>query len=461
MKKCIAIIPLVILLVFVTPFSVAATELPDNVTNQTFSISMELSNGQTFIQPNFFKFGIAYQVVFSILTNGIDSFNTMVENAFAFSVLCEWDFDMYIMHPKGMTIDYMNFRDLWQYYDESSSFDYTLTGEVLWMNIESTDMTYEFDDSYSRTNTVEVTFSKFNDVPWNATAYTFIVPSETVPQNASSYLIPYGVFVTRQDSNTTPVNPGGGVPGGGEDNSLYDVWYDESASFADNVASINTTFRESLAAATTDDERMFYAAFAQYQLDIVKQQSDEAFVGSSEELFNINFYRPIYDFMSGLFPLSNCIQEMSDGYRSLLTQCSTVEQGIYVSTLYQVAQEELYRQAQLKATQRLNSAISDEEMDATSDYYAAEDQLLSMFKIQDLEDTVNYNQWFNLLMERPSEVSTYRAILDYFLTDASWSYWITLPMSFMIVSIVLGTGISLYASSKRKSGSDGGKSGGG
>lgn len=453
MFKRLLIIPLIALIVFVTPLSVFASDLPSNVTNSVYKFELEMSNGAKFVCPERYNFGVASQTAYCILTNGIDSINTMTSITYDFTLT--QDYDVYIMAPRNITgMDFANaFPMLIDYSSWNENFDYTLTSMVTLMNIESTDSTYSIDDSRSYENTIDVTFYKFNNVPATVVPYTIILPSFLTWLNASTTLVPFGVFVTRLGDNTTPIPPGGGTEG-----TLFDPWYDPDASFSDNVESINDKFREAVSSAETPDEQLFFTAYAQYQLDLIKDQSDDKFLGTMDH-FTYQLDDAMRLFEMGL-NFQDCLTRMSGAYVDGLRMCESPDQGTYMTTVYQARQQEMYHLAQVRAGQRLDNAISDAEMNEAADYYAAEEDLISQFSIQQLKDTVNYNMFFNLLMDRSTEVGTYRTILDFFLNEAAWRYWITIPMTFIIVSIVLGTGLKVATSSKGKKSSGGGKGSG-
>lgn len=139
---------------------------------------------------------------------------------------------------------------------------------------------------------------------------------------------------------------------------------------------------------------------------------------------NVNGYRTALD-------------QFSTAYVEALKTAETPEQGDYITTIYQIKQQQLTNQAVINSTHAVQRVIKQEDLDSVTELDQLEESMFSELTVQRLQDTLDYNLWFNRL--DVAEAMTYRAIFDYFLNEAAWAYWIVVPMTFLIVSALLGT----------------------
>lgn len=250
--------------------------------------------------------------------------------------------------------------------------------------------------------------------------------------------MPLGIFVTSYDPF-----------------SIYDSWTDPDLSYSDNVNTISSTLKALLEGANTVDEKIFFTGLAQYQLENFVVSSNCDFVDNGI-IFSNELDSVLSDFNSFNIDYITALEDFSDLYISSLEEAETIEQGNYITSIYQIKQQALQQFALKHASDRLNAVVTDDDREFMDNYYASEDALLSQLSLQRLEDTITYQEWFNIASD--SESLVFKSIYDWFFTDSSFRYWLVVPMTFVIVSILLGTTIRMSGRFIRNSDRNGGDS---
>ena len=254
--------------------------------------------------------------------------------------------------------------------------------------------------------------------------YNFVDSSDT----SIGYGLPFGVFV----SNYEGFDP-------------FGSWTDPDAPFDENVDNISSTLDYVIDSTTSIYDRIFFTGFADYQLNNLIVSSDLDFVEEAE-VFNSTLDDIITDMNTRAANVNGyraSLSKFSDEFVKALQKADTPEQGAYITAVYQAKQQQLTNNALINSTHAVQRVISQEELDTVTELDRLEESMFSELSLQKLEDTVYYNQWFNLL--NSAEAMTYRTIFDFFINGAAWAYWIVVPMTFLIVSALLGTSIRVLS----------------
>lgn len=236
--------------------------------------------------------------------------------------------------------------------------------------------------------------------------------------------LPFGLFVTDYEAL-----------------DLFGSWYDPSLPFLDNVSSINTTLKVALEGTSSIYEKIFFSNYAQYQLDSLANSSnlsymDEVNLMASQLDIVLD---TMSDVNSDLGDYRVALNEFSDIYVEALRTAETPEQGEYITSVYKAKQEELYQRAIINANMRLTEVVTAEDINAVRDLNSIDKEFFSELSLQRLQDVVYYQDWFNLASN--TDAMIYRSVIEWFFKDASFNYWLIIPMTFGIVSVLLGTTI--------------------
>lgn len=263
--------------------------------------------------------------------------------------------------------------------------------------------------------------------------YNFVDSSDT----SIGYGLPFGVFV----SNYEGFDP-------------FGSWTDPDAPFDENVDNISSTLDYVIDSTTSIYDRIFFTGFADYQLNNLIVSSDAAFVEEAVA-FNSTLDDIITD-MNNYAANANgyraALSKFSDEFVKALQKADTPEQGDYITAVYQAKQQQLTNNALINSTHIVQRVITQDDLDTVTELDQLEESMFSELTVQRLQDTLDYNLWFNRL--DAAEAMTYRSIFDYFLNTAAWAYWIVVPMTFLIVSALLGTVIRLAGRPRRSSRGD-------
>lgn len=344
--------------------------------------------------------------------------------------------DVYVAYPYAYSTD--NFVGDWEFYHDSTGdfYDPAVAMYGVYGNIDFSLQWYDVTVADPGGRTGAFYFFKFSGMP--AGTYQIHVPYNEFWFEFTEPVVgcAYGVWVTE-------LNPGGGS------GSYFDIWFDPNAPLDQQLDDITNTLKDAIDSTDLRDLKSFYTIFAQYQLSYALKVSDERFVISvrsfSDELDSI-----IADFRNQDIDYSTALSDMSDSFVEALQTAETPEQGNYITNVYGVKQQLMHEMALTQAQARLESAISDEEMDEADDYYNREEDLIGQFNMQQMEDLVDYQQWYNLL--DAGEADLYKSIYDWFFNSSSFKFFIVVPITLSIITIIMGTRIkhpSAPAESKR------------
>lgn len=465
MRK-IMIIPLVILIIVITSFPVSAITSNNDVYIDFYGRGVQSGAVTTFHPMTSLSTGSLYylrlqQSAVMEQWTGIDyDYSPQVlskptlsnfEIQLAFLVTA----DIYICLP--FSVPTSSFGSLGSYYDADGAFGSYQSGSGYQVNVGTSTyssylydtLTLEYTSEYP--STMYWYFYKFNDVP--AGSYVISIPMNLLFEYssgvyyASPWYFGFGCIAEKipddsGSSSSTPIGGGSGGSGGG--NTFLDPWFSPDADLTTNMESIADTLDAAIASAGTVFEQIFYACYASYQLEQIVFVSDQHNVQQTK-VFNTSLDNVISNFDSGATDYPTSLDQMSVNYKTALETAETPEQGNYITAVYQAKQQELLGKAMQDAGDKVKEVITDEDLTDLDDYTKLESELLDQLDIQQLEDTLDYKIWLNLLPY--DEAMTYRTIFDFFVNDAVWRWWILIPFMFTIVSIILGTGVSMVGRS--------------
>lgn len=462
-------IPLVILIIVITSFPVSAISSNNDVYIDFYGRGVQSGAVTTYHQMPSISTGSLYyfrvqQYAASEQWTGIDFDYSPVPlvqpTLTSFDIQCAFlvAADLYICLPFSVTVD--SFGALASYYDAGSSFGSYQSGSCYQLNVgTSTYSNYPYDSvylDYSSTSPASMYwyFYKFNDVP--AGSYIVSIPMSRMFEYydgtgyISNWYIGFGCIAEKipddsGSSSSSPIGGGSGGSGGSSGgNTFLDPWYSPDADLTSNMESITDTLDAAISSAGSVFEQIFYACYASYQLEQIVFVSDQNNVQQSK-VFNTSLDNVISNFDSGATDYPTSLDQMSVNYKTALQTAETPEQGNYITAVYQAKQQELLGKAMQDAGDKVKEVITDEDLTDLDDYNKLESELLDQLDIQQLEDTLDYKIWLNLLPY--DEAMTYRTIFDFFVNDAVWRWWILIPFMFTIVSIILGTGVSMVGRS--------------
>lgn len=282
----------------------------------------------------------------------------------------------------------------------------------------------------SRLESFNVSYLCFKDVPCQSFSY-LDNSTGTDPQHYI-YRVS-GIYINRS--------------GGGTVSDIFNDYQSGNISFSDAVSSVRDTTNTNVSQSQSNDEKIFHLLNGEFTLDQILLASDDKVLQKLHDSLIPTLNTQISYFKSGTQTLSTTLLKFSNSYSNALSSAETAEQGNLISSAYSFKLDQLRLTAEYLAKDRLDSAISDVEMQEISDYYTAEDNLLAQFDIQQFKDALTFDLWFQQL--DLVESNSYKSIFDYIINESPIKLYITIPLALLIVSILLGTRLR---SSSHKSG---------
>ena len=151
-------------------------------------------------------------------------------------------------------------------------------------------------------------------------------------------------------------------------------------------------------------------------------------------------------FANGEINLSNAMNSLSSDFTSALSGAQTVDEAQAVTAVYQANLKKLEVRNELQMMQVFDDAMTDEEFQQIQDYYAAEEELVNAFEVAEFESQLQFENWFLLLNQ--TEAFNYKRFFDYLLNDSDIRYFIIIPLTMGLVSIIMGTTMRVRPSSR-------------
>ena len=156
----------------------------------------------------------------------------------------------------------------------------------------------------------------------------------------------------------------------------------------------------------------------------------------------------INSFASGDVTLKYAMDTMQTDFSDALSGAQTVDEAQAVTAVYQANLKQLELQSQFQLMEGLDGVLSDEEVQKSDDYYAAEEELVNAFDVAEFESQLQFDNWFLHLNQ--TEVFNYKRFFDYLLNDSNIRYFIIIPLTMGLVSIIMGTTMRVRPSSRGK-----------
>ena len=151
-------------------------------------------------------------------------------------------------------------------------------------------------------------------------------------------------------------------------------------------------------------------------------------------------------FANGEINLSNAMSSLSSDFSSALSGAQTVDEAQAVTAVYQANLKKLEVRNEIQMMQVFDDAMTDEEFQQIQDYYAAEEELVNAFDVAEFESQLQLDNWFLLLNQ--TEAFNYKRFFDYLLNDSDIRYFIIIPLTMGLVSIIMGTTMRVRPSSR-------------
>ena len=325
----------------------------------------------------------------------------------------------------------LDFSSLAPYYNSSESFSVTE-----YFDTPKIDYNVDINNGYTIMSTTTVSTS---NISWGLTYLCFdnvpagtysIIDSSNIQQSYANYQRAYinlcpGVFITTGTSVTDVVNS----------------YINGESSFSDTLSNLSSTVSNSISNASSSAEKQFLVSLGQFEMDRLVLVSNDKNMSQVQNTLVPSLNTSVNSFASGSCSLEDSLTSLNNSFGSSLSSAETPEQAILVSTQYQIALKRLEIQAQIKAAQNLDDAISDDEMSEFQDYYESESTLIESFEIEQFKSQIALDTW---MLQLPSdEAAEYKRFFDYILNESEFRFFIIVPMCCGLIGLVLGTRIRL------------------
>lgn len=331
----------------------------------------------------------------------------------------------------------LDFSSLAPYYNPSESFSVTE-----YYNTPKIDYNVDINNGYTIMSTSTVSTS---NISWGLTYLCFDnVPSGTYVISDSSSI--------NQTPQKAYINlcPGVFVSSGTSFSDIVNSYINGESSFPDTLSNLSSAVSNSISNSSTYAEKQFHVSLGQFELDRLVQASNDKSLSNITETMQPSLNNTIDNFVSGSSTLESALGSLASTFDTQLGLAETPEQAQTVAITYQVALKKLELQAQIKAAQNLDDAISDDEMSEFQDYYESESTLIESFEIEQFKSQIALDTW---MLQLPSdEAAEYKRFFDYILNESEFRFFIIVPMCCGLIALVLGTRIRL--SGRRESAHD-------
>lgn len=265
--------------------------------------------------------------------------------------------------------------------------------------------------------------------------------TDTNPADSDFYIGVYaveGVDPNAPDWSSDPV--------GGFEHGYYD--------FEEALNQLITNMENILDYSMNYEYNNFYVNYTSTQIEILKSKSDIKY-NSVVSSFDENAESIIQEYEdSGSVDPSPYIDELSMFFTDSLSQAVTSEQGTYLSSIFQNLLAKLQLAFDFNYKKELDEVVSDEEietnhtkLDHVSMLEVFEKDARELFQQSEYENILNFLDWLDAL----GDASNYRNIFNFFFNDSGYiKYFLTIPLSLVLVSLVLGTTTSVFRSNRRE-----------
>lgn len=429
------IIPFILILSLLFTFPSAA--VPENIYDTSIDIVYQLSSGLASMPSGTVSSGFLMSNAFwsSTSENYVGLMN--------YSGTVPFTYDLYIAVLTS-NLSFIQFEGIDQYYYPAGNLQETLTVRSNLFNYSSG--SFVANTPFNVNTTESITFCYFKDVPAGT---TFLVNDvNPYPPTGIAYV---HAFSSAANANVLFVQFVFGAYFGytkvsGDD--LVDAYANGSISLQDAISGINSIVKDSISGTTDYTQSTLNVLVGQSQIDELLRLSDNKSLSNVQQSIVPAFDSAIDSYIAGTVSIDDTLLNFNSILQDGLSSSDTVEQGTLVNTTYQLKLQELQIQAQLKAKNRLDDAISDEDVSQFDDYYASEDELIQKFDIADFKSQIDFDTW--MLQLPTQEALEYKKFFDYILNDSPFRFFIVVPMTCGLISLILGTRIRLSGRSSSR-----------
>lgn len=456
LKRILAILMVVALLgtAFVNVvFGATGDTWPGNDLNRSYSLNLQFSNSVTVAMGSSISRSLGVPVFFQSNSTTV-TFNTV---SVSFT----------IDEPSTVWIGAYNNAGSWYpdpnydvgslstYYNQALSYEGSLVYNYRYL----VDATYGNLISTTENYSASTYVACFSNVPAGTYTYTY---------NPSLRYCTSAIFVDAIDNGGSGGDPGddtsGSVSSGSSGASgAIDIYYPMGS---DRIGVWNTLLNainsyngsaaqlSSILNSIDDLARwgdLLGVSMAEYALSLFSERG--ALVSGVVDTF-ISYAEDVLEsYTNNELTVAESAVELSDFFSTQLENCGTVSEAMLLGSVYTAWNQKLLILALFGlGNVVLEEGIPDSDEEFAQDYYDREKEMLALFNNQQFSASIDLKNYVNSL--NSSSVGTFKSWLDYLINDSFFNPFISIPLSLILVSVVLGTRI-VFRRSSSGGGSDG------
>lgn len=340
-----------------------------------------------------------------------------------------------------------------QYYDQSLSFEGTLTYNYRY-NINTSN---GFITGSIENVPLSTFVACFKDVPSGTYSFTY-TPNQKFTTLAI-FVDATGGGSGGGSGGDTPTEPDPPVTGssnnvyypmGAERVTLWGELLDAINNFDGLAESRNAIYTKIDAMSSWGD--LLGVMMADYALNLFSEKSGlfsgvvSDFISNAEAILN--------RYNNNEIDSSQSAYQLSDLFSAQLVKCGTVSEALYLSSVYQAWNQKLLIICLSFDTDPVvfDNPITPTDKDAFVSHEQKEQALMSLFNLEQYKAQISVNNFTASLSA--NSTAQLRAWLDYIINDSFFSPFITIPVSLLLVTSILGTSIVIIRRRSRSSGGE-------
>ena len=430
MVRRILAIPLAVV-VAIAVFLCPVFSIPINDVSGVIDCYFQTYSGSSFGNPYIYSLPLGSIRSFGFYNYSQASYYGSVNYSSSDSV----SFDLYIAVLTA-SIPNLSFPTLDQYYYPDRNLVDSLSIDAQFTFLS--DSEYIFPPTFTTSFQEDITFLCFKGVP-SGTDFLVVDNNPAKPNDKGTN----GVGVTLEDGNFYPLFTFGYFLTSSyvSVDSVLSDFSSGDIDFSKALDELNFVTDSNVSNSNTTDEKIFNLLLGQSSIERLILLSDDKSLSYIFDNSLRSFDDAIYGYKIGSFSLSGSLEYMSYIFNSSLSHCDSPDQGLLLNSLYQMSLDKLEFESRQKAFEKLDSAVSDDQLSEADDYYQSEEELIDMFEVAEFESALDFQLWFNTLP--PSETIEYKKFFDFLLNDSSIRMFLVVPISLILVRILLGTRLVL------------------
>lgn len=406
---CVVLVAALSIPVFATPEDSPTFPYPENDVAGSAVVRFFPSVASAPVDPNItssvtLSFGELWYAYFNS-SSYFDDYTIFTDLSFNISITVAGS--IYIAVP-DYSDKIFNYPSLQNYYDSTSDY-YVGFGDI---NMTSYTPTSSGFSTGQTTASLNVKFLHFKDVPVGS----YNISCESMWDKTGVYC--FGVYVSQGDAY----------------GSVVDQFVNGSISYTDAV-DLLFEFQESLNP-VDDHEAMVQALELQNNLTKLNNAASTVASVKANDLDN-RMGSVIDSFASGDVTMKYAMDTMQTDFSDALSGAQTVDEAQAVIAVYKANLKQLELQSQFQLMEGFDAIISDDEMQKTDDYYAAEEELVESFDVAEFDAMLQLEAWY--LQLPVGESAQYKRFFDYLLNDSPLRLFVIIPLTMGLVTILLGT----------------------